>query len=120
MPMVFGATIAGEETKVMIDSGANQSYASPKLAKRLQQQCRKKAKPYPLNMADGTPVEYGGGWIREELRVVRLEIEGHQEQIDLDIAPIKYDIILGIKWLQKHGPAIDWQKRTLTFSKCSH
>jgi len=120
MPLVFGAILADEEVQVMIDCGANQNYASPQLAERLQKQCRQKAKPYPLNMADGTPVEYGGGWIRREIRDVRLEIEGHTEQIDLDIAPIKYDIILGMKWLQKQGPAIDWQERTLTFPNRSH
>ncbi|KIV85053.1 hypothetical protein PV11_00789 [Exophiala sideris] len=59
-------------------------------------------------LKDGTPVEYGGEWIRREIRDVRLEIEGHTEQIDLDIVSIKYDIILGMKWLQKQGPAIDW------------
>ena len=99
MPLVFGATLADEEVQVMIDCGANQNYASPQLAERLYKQCRQKAKPYSLNIADGTPVEYGGGWIRREIRDVRLEIEDYTEQIDLDIALIKYDIILGMKWL---------------------
>ena len=61
MPLVFGAKLADEEIQVIIDCGANQNYASPKLAERRKEQCQPNAKPYPLNMADGTPVEYG--WV---------------------------------------------------------
>jgi len=119
-PLVFGATIAGESANVMIDSGSNRSYISPTLAKKLDKQRKKKAKPYPLIMADGTPAEYDGGWIRYEISDAELNLEGHRETITLDILPTKFDIILGIEWLQRHTPMIDWKQRTLTFPNCSH
>jgi hypothetical protein len=56
--LVFGAIIAGESANVMIDLGSNRSYISPTLVKKLDKQRKKKAKPYPLIMADGIPVEY--------------------------------------------------------------
>jgi hypothetical protein len=64
---------------------------------------------YLLTIADGTPVNHGTGWIRQELRDVELDIAGHLEKITLDITIIKYDVILGIAWLQKHNLVIDWK-----------
>ena len=71
-------------------------------------------------MADGSPVEHDDGWIRKELQNVTLTIEEHQEIITLDIVNIKYDIILGMAWLQQHNPVIDWKTRILKFPACSH
>ena len=102
----------------MIDSGANGNYASTQLAERIGKQ--QKPQPYPLNMADGTPMDYEGGWVRHEIRETRLDISNHTELITLDVAPIKYDIILGMKWLQEHSPQIDWKQRILRFSECNH
>ena len=62
----------------MIDSGANENYISPRLKGRLQQHCKMKLKPYQLNMADGNPMEYGGGRVQEEVRDVRLKISEHE------------------------------------------
>ena len=58
-------------------------------------------------MADGSPVEYRDGWVQEELRELKLRISGHQETITLDITNIKYDLVLGIEWLQRHNPTIN-------------
>ena len=71
-------------------------------------------------MADGTPADYDDGWIRKELRNVRLSINNHEETTTLDIVKIKYDIILGMEWLTQHNPIIDWKKRTLEFPNCRH
>ena len=40
----------------------------------------------------------------------------HQEDILLFVTPgLHYDIILGIPWLQKHGPDIDWTNTSILF-----
>jgi len=31
---------------------------------------------------------------------------------------MNYDVLLGIDWLQKHNPLIDWETNQLTFSCC--
>jgi hypothetical protein len=33
---------------------------------------------------------------------------------------IKYDIILGIPWLEDHNLEINWQKRTISFLNYDH
>jgi hypothetical protein len=73
-----------------------------------------------LTLADGKLISYGDGWIREELANVCLKIENHYEElIELDIIDIKYDIVLGIDWLQEYNPTIDWKTRTLIFPEYS-
>ena len=94
--MVLTARLEGRPVRIMLDSGANQNYASLRLWGLLPQQRRNKENPYPLTMADGTPVDYEGGWIKKELREVELRIGTHDEKITLDIMSIKYDIVLGM------------------------
>ena len=40
----------------------------------------------------------------------------HQEEVSLFVSPgLHYDVILGMPWLQKHGPHIDWMNTSITF-----
>ena len=40
----------------------------------------------------------------------------HQEEVSLFVSPgLHYDVILGMPWLQKHGPHIDWTNTSITF-----
>jgi Reverse transcriptase (RNA-dependent DNA polymerase)/Retroviral aspartyl protease len=118
--MVLTAELEGEEVRVMLDSGANQSYASYEMGEKLWTQRRRKKIPYPLTMADGSPVAFNDGKVTDELYDVQLDIAGHQETLSLDITNLKYDIVLGMTWLQRHNPMIDWTARTLKFPLCSH
>ena len=118
--LVLTAKLQGEPVRIMIDSGANRSYASLRLGSKLAQDKRKNDEPYPLTMADGKPVDQDGGWIRNELRDVQLTLGQHTERLTLDIVNIKYDIILGMSWLRLHNPTVNWQTRILEFPNCSH
>ena len=118
--IVLTAELENEKVRVMIDSGANRSYASTRLGNKLARFRCKKEQPYPLTMADGSPVDHGGGWIREELRDLQLKMQQHEETISLDIVNIKYDLILGMQWLRAHDPIVQWRSGILKFSNCSH
>ena len=118
--LVLTAVLGDLPVRVMIDSGANGNYASRDVERRLKKYTATKANPYRLTMADGSPTKDEDGWVREELRQVELNIHGHQEEITLDVTTIKYDMILGMKWLEEHNPHINWKKRTITFPNCSH
>jgi hypothetical protein len=58
-------------------------------------------------MADRTPINLNKGWIRKELRKVSMDITGHRERLTLDVAMIKYNIVLGMNWLYTHNPLIN-------------
>lgn len=47
-----------------------------------------------------------------------LQIGRHSEEMSAFVIPeSKYDLILGLPWLEKHSPFIDWKEHTLTFGE---
>ena len=106
--------------RIIVDSGANVNYVGIRAAYRLKTHWYDKEQPYQLDMADSNLMKRDQGWVKRELRDIQLQIQGHKENIALDIVNIKYDVILGIEWLAQHNPVIDWKKRTLEFPNCSH
>jgi hypothetical protein len=118
--IILQATLEELPVRVMIDSGAQGNFVSHNLGQRLGTLQRKKENPYRLTMADGTPTEQDDGWIRKELHQAELKINGHRERLSMDITQIKHDIILGMGWLRKHNPSINWKTGILEFPNCSH
>ena len=58
--------------------------------------------------------------ITHEVSSVPMKLSKHHEDIDLDVFGMAtHDIILGLPWLRKHNPKIDWVKRTLSLD-CDH
>ena len=113
--MVLTAVLGGQQVKVMIDCGANQSYASRTTGQRLRHYLRKKELPYSLTMANGNAARP----VDSELREIQLQIGKHEEVITLDITDLpKYDVVLGMAWLHRHNPTVDWKSRTLEFTNC--
>jgi hypothetical protein len=47
---------------------------------------------------------------------ITLNIQKHQETLMLNVVDIKYDIILGIPWLEYHDLVVSWKAKTLTFT----
>jgi transposase InsO family protein len=109
------AVLDGIQVRVMVDSGANRNYASRDLGQRLRKYQRKREMPYSLSMANGNtsrPVD-------TELHDVPMTIGEHEERITLDLTDLKkYDAVLGMAWLHRHNPTIDWRSRTLEFTNC--
>ena len=118
--VVLTAKLDGLDVRVLVDSGAGSSYASTQLAQRLKHKKQVKKEPYKLTMADGSPLDQDDGWVKNEIHQAHLRIQNHHEQLSLDIVNIKYDIILGMEWLRKHNPKVDWCTRQLEFPDCSH
>jgi transposase InsO family protein len=54
-----------------------------------------------------------------EVRGAPIRLQHHEEKLDLDIlGTAAHDVILGLPWLRKHNPHIDWAERTLRFDGC--
>jgi hypothetical protein len=105
--MLFKAKLEGIEVELIIDYGAIKSYASLRIAEKLLSWRQDKEIPYRLNMTNGTPINLDKGWIRKELREISMDIAGHRERLTLDVATIKYDVVLGMNWLHTHNPLIN-------------
>ncbi|KAK6213447.1 reverse transcriptase domain protein [Colletotrichum tabaci] len=108
------AIIDGQPTQVMIDSGAQANFMSPRLINQRQIAWRLKDEPYALQNVEGETVEYDGGTISKETAQLSMVIHGRQEQLVFDITKIgQLDVILGVPWLRKHDPDISWKANQL-------
>ena len=104
--------VNGKEAKVMIDSGSSANLvAKTFISKHLMKTADAKEK-VGVKLPNGALID-----IDNVLPNASFKSGGHREQLtffEVDIC-IGADIILGIPWLEKHNPQIDWRKRLVTF-----
>jgi hypothetical protein len=79
-----------------------------------------KQEPYQLFVVDRTTIGLEKGIVTQETDSLVLEqIGGHSEDIHLDIVTLgRHQVILGMPWLYKHNPQIDWKDRQVTINQC--
>ncbi|MGB2685899.1 MAG: pol polyprotein, partial [Olleya sp.] len=106
----------GRQARVLIDSGAHGNHITATAARAAGIPIQRKTTPYPLMVVDGTPISSNNGMVTEETlpRVMTFPC-GHQERIKFDITPMKQELILGMSWLEKHNPSIDWVDKSIVF-----
>lgn len=111
--------VQGESLDVlaMIDSGASGSFIGLDFARRANIQLTKKSTPIPITTIDGSSISSGP--ITSHL-VSTISLGAHAESIQLEATSLgHYDVVLGLPWLRRHNPVIDWGAGTLTFSRCA-
>jgi transposase InsO family protein len=105
--------------KALLDSGAQSNYITTRAATQAKLTTTKKRQPYLLTVASGDKMP-GQREVDKETTPAFMEIEGHTESISMDIlCEATHDIILGLPWLRKHNPRIDWKKQTLSLVNCN-
>lgn len=117
--MVFDAIVKGitEPLRVLIDSGASDNFCR---AQTLQKypgvwDCVKQSRStVAVRLATGIVMRSP-----ERIAVLQLKFSDFscEEQFILLDMDERYDLILGIKWLMKHEPWIDWRSRTIAASQ---
>jgi hypothetical protein len=99
----------------MIDSGATGNFISRRFVKSNGIATQEKNDGYELIAVDGSSLPD----VDSETIPLPLAIQSHHEEIVLDVLDTaSHDIVLGIPWLEKHNPVIDWTKRVLRFTRC--
>jgi hypothetical protein len=96
---------------VLLDSGATGNFVSEAFARTsgLKQQ----ESSHRVSLADGRTSDSAGMLPEADIR-----IGTYSEKIDLIVTPLhEFDIILGMAWLQKYNPSIDWRNKTVTFTQ---
>ena len=101
-------------TQALIDSGAQKSFIDENFLSKHRIPTKPLSCPVQLNMADGNPSQ-SGPVVNEAL--VQLTIaEKHHESFALKVTRLLHNpVILGIDWLQKHNPAINWKRHVVSF-----
>ncbi|KAG3183294.1 hypothetical protein PC128_g14230 [Phytophthora cactorum] len=114
--LVFPANVQGFEKpwRVLIDSGASGNYArrstlegSQRYAEGLAVQTRDNIS---VRLATGTLVTVSK--VSVDLGVKFLDFDSVERCLGLDLDS-RYDLILGMAWLEHHEPWIDWRSKTL-------
>lgn len=117
--LLLNATLRGKKLRIMVDSGADGNYISPATIARINIPITR-ISPYELQVVDGSHINHNRGVIDQGTVPSKLVMEdGHTEEVQFDIAPIgNHQAILGMPWIRKHNPEIDWIKGTMSFSRC--
>ena len=100
----------------MINSGATGNFMSESFARRNKVPVQGKKDPYQLTVVDGTPLSKDKGQVTKETKSLRLSVHSMTIRTEeFDLVQIPHEVILGLPWLEKQNPRIDWRRRQLVF-----
>jgi hypothetical protein len=122
--IIHKVTIRGNDnnehhTTAMVDCGAIENFIDERYAKQNNIPLQRKAIPHRVLAVDGRE---GANGPETHDAVVDLTINNHYETIRLHCITIgNSPIIVGLPWLRKHNPNIDWKEGRVTFdsAKCA-
>jgi hypothetical protein len=109
-------TLAGKPARFLVDSGASHTYVSksfvtkhslPTVTKDDDSSVR-----LSVTLADGTINSSDGS-----LESVSVRIASYSDDLDFAVTKLSsaYDAILGMSWLHRYNPTIDWKDGTISF-----
>ena len=102
-------TVDKHRAIVMVDSGSTGDFISEKLVQSCKLYKRKYESPKPVWLADGKE------HIIESYVDSTIKLGDLIERVELAVIPlVGYDVILGIPWLTRHNPVIDWSTSTVS------
>ena len=104
-------------SEAMVDCGATGDFVDEEFVKRANLPTRSLSSPVPVYNVDGTPNEAGN--ISKVVDVL-MTYNGHSERILLAVTKLgKQSVILGMTWLKKHNPEIDFITKKVEMTRCS-
>ena len=110
--------LAGVTALAMINSGATRNFMSRKFATNHRIPGLPKERPYQHTVVDETPLNKNEGMVKEETLPLMSQIHGKDlGRITFDLVSIPHEVILGIPWLEKVNPSIDWNSQKITIRK---
>lgn len=110
---VYGKKV---QVEALIDSGATTSFINSSVVESNNLVTHKLANPYVVFNADGTSNKQGK--IDQSVRAY-VEIGPHKSTHQLLVADLgNKDLIIGMTYLRKHNPEIDWAKGEWRYTRC--
>src|SRR4051794_20960407 len=109
-------TLAGKPARFLLDSGASHSYVSKKFVTDHSLSITTKdddsSVRLSVTLADGTINPSDGS-----LESVPVRISSYADNLDFAVTDLSkaYDAILGMSWLYRFNPTIDWRAGTISF-----
>jgi len=109
-------TMEEASTKAMVDTGATGDFVDQDLVNQAKLPTRKLSQPIPIYNVDVMLSEAES--IHKVVNMI-MTYEGHSKHILLAITRLgKQGMILGMTWLNKHNPEIDFHAGTVKMTRC--
>jgi len=106
-------------TSALLDSGASTTFISKRIVDDMELKTYKFERAIPLLNIDGTPNTVGKISHYTYLDLYIPYAGGHKSRSIFAVTDIdNQDVILGIDWLRRHNPTIDWRNRSITLHCC--
>ena len=104
------------DVEALLDSGATELFINRELVQNNGIATRVLEHPITVYNIDGTKDR--GGSIMEEVTMI-MSYQGHKEKVVFEVCDLgKTNLIIGIKWLKKYNPAINWKTGEVKMSRC--
>ena len=108
--------VGRHRTQALLDTGAVRNFVSSSFVKKAFIKTQKKEIAYELTTATGQSIARDG--INKETVPLRIAIGPHQETISFDVLEMAtHDFILGMLWLRRNNPTVDWRAKQLRFPR---
>ena len=98
----------------MIDSGATEDFIDQEICNKHRIKMIKAKTLREIYLADGKPSAMGPV---THMTKIPMDISGHRELATVQVANLQnHEVILGMPWLRKHNPTINWNDKKITFN----
>ena len=109
---IYKTMMEGEPANAIIDSGCTTLFIAEKLAKKIGLEIVK-IKPRKVKVAD-KKTQVITGMTKVDVKIGNLPIE----TLIVYVFPLaSINLVLGLPWLQKHNPGIDWRTMAFEFTR---
>jgi len=109
-------TQEGIMVEALLDSGATGLVISSEFARKQGFRMKKLERPIQVRNVDGSFNKEGP---IENTVEVNIYYKGHVERTEIDIiGGQKWSVILGMPWLARHNPEIDWKTGEVKMTRC--
>jgi len=106
----------GIMVEALLDSSATGLVMSLKFARKQRFKLKKLDRPMYVRNVDGLLNKEGP---IKHMVEVNIYYQGHRERTEIDvIGGQKWMVILGILWLARHNPEIDWRTGEVKMTRC--
>ena len=105
----MSASINGRRLTALIDSGASRCYMSPNTAAQCDLKLEKET--MYLKLADGSKIQ-----ATQKASNVRCEVGKSVCKVTFTVTQLLHDVdlVLGINWLARWNPVVDWRKQIVS------
>jgi len=106
----------GITVEVLLDSRMTGLVMSLEFARKKRFKLKKLKRPMQVRNVDGSFNREGP---IENMVEVNMYYKGHVERTEIDvIGGQKWEVILGMSWLERHNPEIDWKTGEVKMTRC--